>query len=147
MNMFSKLVMCSSVLIGAQFASTAAMAQSTISGGVTVQKGFGPLLFCTATAGLNGATPATSTEVTSLSLVGSGGFCGTVQFPSVPHTITQGGGNFTVNDVFADTTITPGDCFGDLVGTISGGVITFNNAVIPEDVPGTGDCTISGSLS
>lgn len=128
-------------------APATAMAQSTISGTVTVQKGGGPQLTCTATAGLDGATPATSTAVTSLSLTGFFGLCGTVQFPNVPHSITQSGGNFTVNNVFADTTVTPGNCDGNLAGTISGGVVTFSNAVLPEVDPGTGDCTIDGSLS
>lgn len=130
-------------------APATAMAQSTITGTVTVQKGEdGPELTCTATAGLDGDTPETSTEVTSLSLVGGLlGLCATVQFPDVPHTITQGGSNFTVNDVFADTTFTAGDCEGDLVGTVSGGVVTFNNAVLPEVDLNTGDCTIDGSLS
>ncbi len=123
-----------------------AMAQSTISGTVTVQKGNGPQLMCTATAGLNGSSPSTSTQVTSLSLTGSLGFCETVQFPNVPHSITQGGGAFQVNGVFADTTITPGDCFGDLTGTISGGVVTINDILEEVDL-GTGDCTIAGSLS
>ncbi len=97
-------------------------------------------------ARLDGATPETSTEVTSLTLTGSQGFCETVQFPNVPHSITQGGGAFQVNGVFADTTITPGDCFGDLTGTVSGGVVTFND-ILDEVVASTGDCTIDGSLS
>ena len=69
-----------------------------------------------------------------------------MQFPSVPHSITQGGGAFQVNDVFADTTFTAGDCRGDLTGTISGGVVTVND-ILEEVDPGTGDCTIAGSLS
>jgi hypothetical protein len=129
------------------FVPATAMAQSTISGTVTVQKGNGPQLTCTATAGLNGSTPSTSTQVTSLSLTGGFlGLCATVQFPSVPHSITQGGGAFQVNDVFADTTFTAGDCRGDLTGTISGGVVTVND-ILEEVDPGTGDCTIAGSLS
>ncbi|WP_338447312.1 hypothetical protein V5F89_05900 [Pelagerythrobacter marensis] len=124
-----------------------AMAQSsTISGTVQVQKGTGPQLTCTATVGLNGSTPETSTQVTSLSLSGSFGLCSTVQFPNVPHSITQGGGNFTVNDVYARTYITGGDCEGDLAGTVSNGVVSVN-AVLPEVDPGTGDCTVIGTLS
>ncbi|MDZ3833383.1 MAG: hypothetical protein U0S50_16445 [Sphingopyxis sp.] len=124
-----------------------AMAQSTVSGTVTVQKGTGPLLTCTATIGLNGSSPSTSTQVTSMSLTGGTlGLCATVQFPNVPHSITQGGGAFQVNDVFADTTITAGDCRGNLTGTISGGVITIND-ILEEVDAGTGDCTIDGSVS
>lgn len=136
--------------VGAAFctlAPAAAMAQSTISGTVTVQKGTGPLLICTATAGLNGSGPATSTQLTSLVLTGSGGLCSTVQFPNVPRPIVQTATTFTIVDLFADTTVTPGDCRGDLVGTISGGVVSHNNAVLPEVDSGTGDCVIDGSLS
>lgn len=125
---------------------TVALAQSAISGTVVVQKGSGPQLTCTATAGLDGSTPETSTQVTSLSLSGSFGLCSTVQFPNVPHDISQGGGDFTVEGVYADTTITPGDCFGDLDGTVSSGVVSLN-ATLPEVDSGTGDCTIAGSLS
>ena len=129
------------------FTPATAMAQSTISGTVTVQKGTGPLLTCTATAGLDGSSPSTSTQVTSLSLTGGFlGLCATVQFPNVPHNITQGGGVFQVDDVYADTTITAGDCFGDLTGTISGGVVTINDILEEVDL-GTGDCSIDGSLS
>lgn len=125
-----------------------AMAQSsTISGTVQVQKGTGPQLTCTATADLNGPTPETSTEVTGFTLSGGlFGLCATVQFPNTPHTITQGGGNFTVDDVYADTTFTAGDCQGDLTGTVSAGVVSVN-AVLPEVDPGTGDCTVVGTLS
>tara|TARA_B100000749_G_scaffold279825_1_gene273727 strand:- start:780 stop:1220 length:441 start_codon:yes stop_codon:yes gene_type:complete len=130
-------------------APNAANAQSTVStitGTVTVQKGSGPELDCTATIGLDGATPATSSNVTSISL--SGGFlglCATVQFPNTPHSITQGGGTFTVNDVYADTTFTPGDCEGDIAGTISGGTVSVN-ASLPQ-VSSGGACTIVGTLS
>lgn len=128
-------------------APTAAMAQaSTISGTVTVQKGTGPQLSCTATIGLDGSTPETSTQVTSISLTGSFGLCSTVQFPEVPDDIVQGGGDFTVVNVFADTTFTNGDCRGDLEGTVSNGVVSVN-AVLPEVEAGTGDCTIVGSVS
>ena len=130
-------------------APNAANAQSTVStitGTVTVQKGSGPELDCTATIGLDGATPATSSNVTSISL--SGGFlglCATVQFPNTPHSITQGGGTFTVNDVYADTTFTPCDCEGDIAGTISGGTVSVN-ASLPQ-VSSGGACTIVGTLS
>lgn len=124
-----------------------AMAQSTISGTLLVQKGSGPQLSCSATIGLDGSSPSTSTQVTSVVLTGGlFGLCSTVQFPGVPNAISQGGGLFTVIDLFADTTFTAGDCRGDLTGTISGGVVSFS-AVLPEVDPGTGDCTISGSLS
>ena len=124
-----------------------AMAQSsTISGSVQVQKGSGPLLTCTATVDLDGPTPETSTQVTGFTLTGGFlGLCATVQFPNTPHTITQGGGSFVVDDVYADTTFTPGDCEGDLAGTVSSGVVTVN-AVLPEVTSG-GDCTVVGTLS
>lgn len=128
-------------------APATAMAQSTISGVLTVQKGNGPALDCDATIGLNGSSPSTSTQVTSVSLTGGlFGLCSTVQFPNVPNAISQGGGLYTVVDLFADTTFTAGDCRGDLTGTISGEVVTFS-AILPEVDSGTGDCTISGSLS
>lgn len=132
-------------------APSAAIAQSTvstISGTLVVQKGNGPVLSCNATIGLDGASPETSNNVTSISLTGGGilQLCTTVQFPNVPHSIVQSGGDFDVIDVYADTTITAGDCFGDLEGTVSGGVVTLN-ASLPEVDPGTGDCTVSGSLS
>lgn len=130
-------------------APTAAWAQSsTISGTVTVQKGTGPQLTCTATATLDGSSPSTSTEVTGFTLTGGFlGLCATVQFPNTPHSITHGPGSaFTVNNVYADTTFTPGDCEGNLTGTLSGGVVSVN-AVLDEVDPGTGDCTVVGSLS
>lgn len=127
-------------------APSAAIAQSTvstISGTVQVQKGSGPQLTCTATIGLDGATPATSSNVTSISL--SGFLCGTVQFPNTPHSITQSGSSFTVNNVYADTTITPGDCEGAITGTLSGGTVSVN-ATLPQVTSG-GACRIVGNLS
>ena len=127
-------------------APTAAMAQSTLTGMLSVQKGTGPELECFAEIDIDGDTPETSTQVTGISLTGGLlGFCASVQFPSVPDDIVQGGGSFTVEDVYADTTITEGDCEGDLVGSVSGGVVTLNTT-LPE-VTGGGDCTINGSVS
>lgn len=50
-----------SVALCAVAPATAFAQSSTISGTVQVQKGSGPVLTCTATAGLDGATPETST--------------------------------------------------------------------------------------
>lgn len=142
-----KTVLMAAAAAFCALAPAAAMAQSSVTGTVDVQKGSGPLLTCAATIGLNGSSPSTSTQVTSITLTGGTlGLCATVQFPNVPHSITQGGGAFQVNNVFADTTITAGDCQGNLTGTISGGVITIND-ILEEVDPGTGDCTIDGSVS
>lgn len=49
---------------------TSAMAQSTISGTLIYQKGNGPVLDCNVTIGLDGASPSTSTQVTSITFAG-----------------------------------------------------------------------------
>ena len=143
MKGFVSLAACAALCALAPSAANAQSTVSTISGSVKVQKGNGPRLTCTATIGLDGATPATSSNVTSISL--SGFLCGTVQFPNTPHSITQSGGSFTVNDVYADTTFTPGDCEGDISGTLSGGTVSVN-ASLPQ-VSSGGACTIVGTLS
>lgn len=150
MNKFAKLVMFSSAIVGAQFASTAAMAQTaptgTYSGNVTVEKGI--QLGCVLTLDVDNPT---SGKV-GVSLTAGNPFCAALSFSGAPYnyTYTAGGGGagigtFTVHGVYVNT-ITAGDCSGDITATWNGSSFTVNT-FLPTATTGTPDCTIVGTAS
>lgn len=120
----------------------------TFSGsGVLVQKGSGPLLSCTLSVDITNSGSAITADNTSLT--GSGGFCNTVVFVGQPYNVTVSGSTVSFSAVYADTTITPGDCAGTLTATFTAGppeTLTVNTT-LPEVDPGTGDCTINGAIT
>lgn len=150
MNKFAKLVMFSSALVGAQFASTAAMAQTAptgvYSGNVDVEKGI--QLTCVLTLDVNSTTPGK----VGVSLTAGNPFCGALSFTGAPYnyTYTAGGGGtgigtFTVHGVYVNT-ITAGDCSGDITATWDGTEFLVDT-FLPTATTGTPDCTIVGSAS
>lgn len=114
-------------------------------GGVLVQKGSGPLLSCDLRVEIvNDGTTITATP----SLTGFFGFCSTVVFNNAPYNVVVSGSSVTFQNVYADTTITPGDCSGDITATWDAGPpenLTVSTT-LPEVTASTGDCTISGNI-
>lgn len=162
-------IMASASLFSAQsaYATTYAPAGTwTFQGTVTVQKGAGPILNCLATATF--VVPEAAPDVhgafshghsltgpTTLSIGPGDAGCATIQIVSNPHnssstTSPTGQDPVVIDDVDVDTTITPGDCFGDLNATVVpdylGGPGLEVDTILPEVGMGTGDCTIIGTL-
>lgn len=136
----------------------------TFTGVVQVQKGSGPILNCTVTKTYNVPEAAPDAHGTfshghflngpvSISITPPDPLCATIfiQSPN-PHAVTKSGegdgATFIVEDVYVNTTITVGDCAGDIPTTLRAGPPPrFDvDAVLPAVTPGTGDCTIRGSL-
>jgi hypothetical protein len=141
-----RLLLTTAGVVLCALAPTVSMAQSsTISGDLYVGKQVHPF-HCTAVVELDGPTPETSTQIVSFTLMGGlMGQCWAMMIPNAPHDITQAGGEFTVRNFYIDT-VSPGDCEGDLTGTVDGGVVSFNTT-LPSVTASTSDCTIVGSLS
>jgi hypothetical protein len=130
--------------------SSAAIAAPPISAGsysgiATVQKGSGPILDCDISFDLSGS-PLVANNVT---IAPGHPYCATIQVTPGPYSVTvaPGGASYTVHGVFADTTITPGNCLGDISvvwdASIGGWVV---NASMAPVVAGTGSCTIIGEV-
>lgn len=136
-------MMSVTALLGAVTANAQPSAPTSFSGTGTVQKGTGTPLSCTISVSLSGsfATVAISP--------GDPG-CATVILKNGPHPVTYHGpweSDFTVHDIFADTTITPGNCEGDLTAVlVAPGIWSINDSLNEVD-PGTGHCTINGFVS
>ncbi|GAA0464794.1 hypothetical protein GCM10009096_01620 [Parasphingorhabdus litoris] len=141
MNRFSKLVMCSSVLVGAQFATTAAMAQAApdgvLTGFVTATKGI--TLNCTLTLTLDAAANTGSIAMDPGDLN-----CAALNFNNMPYTTTYSGGVLTFLNVDV-TTITIGDCAGDISGDWDGTTLTIDSFLPPAT--GGPPCTVQGFAS
>lgn len=119
----------------------------TFSGnGVVVQKGSGPVLSCFLSIDVtnSGGTITAGNPI----LTGSGGFCDTVVFQNTPWPVTVSGSTVSFSGVYADTTITPGDCSGTITATYSGPSETLTlNTILPEVGAGTGNCTVNGAIT
>ena len=160
-------IMASASLFSAQaaYATTYTPAGTwTFQGTVTVQKGAGPILNCLATATF--VVPEAAPDVhgafshghsltgpTTLSIGPGDPGCATIRIVSNPHTSSSttsptGQDPVVINNVDVDTTITPGDCFGNLHATVVPGAppALEVDTVLPAVVAGTGDCTIIGAL-
>ena len=121
----------------------------TIYGLVEVQKGNGPLLECILAVTFDYVSPPTPAEkkITNVQLLEGDDYCPSVQFPGGPWSfvydpITH---NFTIPNIFADTTVTPGDCEGSVTAVWNSTEYDIN-AILPAVDSGTGDCTIIGVL-
>jgi hypothetical protein len=119
----------------------------TWAGNVTVQKGSGPVLTCRLTVTAN----VTATSATASASLGLGDIrCLTVSFTGAPYTVTHNAGppeTVTLNNVFVNTSITPGNCAGNVTAVFND---TTNDALVintslPQVTSG-GACTISGTL-
>lgn len=116
--------------------------------GVLVQKGSGPLLPCDLSFDITNSGGVITAD--NPVLTGAGGACDTVVFINTPYSVTVSGSTVSLFNVYADTTITPGDCAGTLTAAFSssGGVETLTfNSTLPAVTPGTGDCTVQGAIT
>lgn len=113
-----------------------------MAGSVTVSKGL--TLNCTLT--INATTDGSTTNATP-SL--SGFLCGSVSFNNTPYLaeLQSDGTTLTLYNVSVNT-ITSGGCSGDISGQWNNVAKTLTvNTTLPETTPGTGDCTIVGTLN
>jgi hypothetical protein len=150
MKRFAILVASSIALLGAQTATAQTYTPTGTwrwSGNVTVQKGTGPVLICRLTVTANVASGSATASAT----LGLGDIrCLTVSFTGAPYTVTWSGGppeTLTLNNVFVNTSITPGNCAGNVTATFNDSTddsLTINTS-IPQVTSG-GACTISGTL-
>lgn len=151
MKKFALLVASSLALFGAQAANAQTYSPApgtwTWAGNVQVQKGTGPLLTCRLTVTAN----VTATSATASASLGLGDIrCLTVSFTGAPYTVTWNAGppeTVTLNNVFVNTSITPGNCAGNVTANFND---TTNDALvvntsIPQVTSG-GACTIVGTL-
>lgn len=141
MKKFSKLIMFSSALVGAQFVSTAAMAQAApdgvLTGQVVATKGI--TLECDIVLTLDA-----SANEGSIALNPGDDNCSLLEFNNQPYTTTYSGGVLTFQNVNV-TTITAGDCAGNISGSWSGTTLTINSFLPPAT--GGPPCTVVGSAS
>ncbi|WP_148650879.1 hypothetical protein [Sphingopyxis granuli] len=166
MSKFKKAIAvfaASAAMMGAQVASASTYSPtgtwdfggSAALGTVLVQKGSGPLLACVGTA--NGFTASTNSldGPTSISITAGDAGCVTIFIQSSnPHLVDKPNGDglgkqYIIKNVYVNTTITPGDCVGDIETTLSqdaGGPYLDVNATLAPGTPGTGACTIVGKL-
>jgi hypothetical protein len=128
---------------------------------VKVQKGNGPVLTCTMSIDIIN-TSGTITADNPV-LTGNFGFCDTVVLMGQAWPVSSSGPTYTVGDaitdpVYADTTITPGDCQGVIpadysaLGTTEDLTIDFGFPTSPiastmPQVSSGGPCKIDGTIS
>ena len=151
MKKFALLVASSIALLSTQTANAQTYSPApgtwTWAGNVQVQKGTGPLLTCRLTVTAN----VTATSATASATLGAGDIrCLTVSFTGAPYAVTWSAGppeTVTLNGVFVNTSITPGNCAGNVTANFND---TTNDALvvntsIPQVTSG-GACTIVGTL-
>jgi hypothetical protein len=138
MNNLAKLVIFSSAVVGAQFASTAAMAQTApdgvLTGSVVAVKGIE--LNCDLVLTLDAAA-----NQGSIAMNPGDPNCAALVFNNMPYTTTYSGGVLTFHNVDV-TTITLGDCAGDISGNWDGSLLTISS-FLPAKTAGP-DCTVDG---
>lgn len=149
MRKIATALVCSAALIGAQGAAAqhiAPQAPWVFEGEVEVYKGIE--LTCNATVTINGPNSGGTTDVEDLSatITLSGGFlnlCNSVNVDPIPAgNVTYSGGTFTLHDVYV-TTITPGDCEGDITAVWNDTNDTLSVSGVLPAVSGS-DCTMDG---
>lgn len=158
MKKFALLMASSVALLSAQTANAQTYSPApgtwTWAGNVQVQKGTGPLLTCRLTVTAN----VTATSATASATLGAGDIrCLTVSFTGAPYTVTWNAGpppgfsapleTVTLNNVFVNTSITPGNCAGNVSAAFNdpGNDSLQINTSIPQVTSG-GACTIVGTL-
>lgn len=126
-------------------------------GPVTVQKGAGPVLNCTLR--ITGNVPNTTGDahgavnhghaltVTNVELIAGDIGCITVSFTGLPYSTSWTAPVLTLNNVYVNTSITPGNCKGSIGGTWDNTTkkLTVNSS-LPQDTSG-GACTVKGTLN
>ena len=150
-----KKFLVSALSVGTLIAAPAAIAQSphsypwTLTGVVTVQKGAGPILTCGVEVVLDlVGTPAVkkATSITLTDVIDPR--CASVIFENDPYDTTYDPitHDLTIHGIYANTTITTGDCEGDLVAEWDdiGGKYDVSGS-LPEALSG-GDCTVAGEI-
>ncbi|KGB52708.1 hypothetical protein FG91_03455 [Sphingopyxis sp. LC81] len=134
-------------MMGSAFAGAVAPAQAqaqTYTGTVDVFKGID--LNCTASITL---TPATATTGTATVAIGAPEpTCAALNITSNPHSYSLVGGALTIAGMRVET-VTLGNCFGDLHGTVTtnpdgSGSIAVDDVLPPET--GTLPCYVSGTV-
>ncbi|HET6538185.1 MAG TPA: hypothetical protein VFG34_08735 [Sphingopyxis sp.] len=119
---------------------------------VTVQKGSGPILDCTLYVEVdNPGSGATTTGRAKLDTPAHPA-CPYIVLVGMPYEVDYDAGlpeTLTFRAVYAETPLTPGDCSGDITAVLNDGTDDSLdiNALLPEVLPGTGDCTIVGNLT
>jgi hypothetical protein len=141
MKKATNFVLFSSALLGAQIVSTAVMAQAApdgvLTGLVTATKGI--TLDCDLVLTLNA-----SANQGSIDLNPGDTNCDALVFNNMPYTTTYSGGVLTFLNVDV-TTITLGDCAGDISGTWDGTTLTINSSLPPKTAGAA--CTVQGFAS
>lgn len=141
-NKFTSTFAALAMMGSAVAASTVAYA-GTYTGTATVHKGI--TLSCAVSVDLY-STPGKAI----VSIAPGDPLCGALTITSNPHNYTLVGGVLTVIGIRVET-ITLGNCFGDLSGTIvtnpdGSKTLTINDTIDPE-IPGTGGCSVDGVLT
>ena len=135
-------LMATAMLVGS---SGSALAQDVIDnygGVVTLQKGDGPILECEVGVSLNYTTNKASLAIIPLDDEDP---CRTIIITSNLHNFSDISSVVTISAVYANTTITPGDCFGNLVLAKGSGTLTASSATLPQ-VSSGGSCVINGTV-
>ena len=143
MKKLATVMMASVALLGSQiaYAHHPFPVPSTMTGTVEVEKGQRFNCDLTVTFDSNGYAYITlSPGDPRCSLL-------TVTPNPVPYSYNATTHEVTLNDVHA-TTVTLGNCVGDIIAEWDGDTEELLiDAVLPEEVPTTGDCTIEGIIS
>ncbi|MCG2840132.1 hypothetical protein L6Q21_03920 [Sandaracinobacter sp. RS1-74] len=129
-------------MMGYAVAASSVAHAGTYTGAVTVSKGL--TFTCDATVDLY------STPGKALLTISPGDpLCSFLNITSNPHNYTESGGVLTIHGIRVET-ITLGNCYGDLSGTVTtnpDGSKTLNIAdTIDPEIPGTGGCSVNGEL-
>ncbi|ROT96492.1 hypothetical protein EB810_00550 [Altererythrobacter sp. FM1] len=141
MKRLVKIAVLSSAFVGAQLIGTAAMAQSApngvLNGFVVATKGItlNCELVLTLDAGANEG---------SIAMNPGDANCAALNFNGMPYDTSYSSGVLTFHDVDV-TTITLGDCAGDISGTWDGTTLLIDD-ILPAKTAGA-DCTVEGFAS
>ncbi|MBN8813283.1 MULTISPECIES: hypothetical protein [Sphingomonas] len=139
MNRLNKLVLISSAVVGSTFFGSAAMAQAApngvLNGVVVATKGI--TVTCDLKLTLDAANNKGSIEMNP-----GDTNCAALHFNNMPYTTSYSAGVLTFHNVDV-TTITIGDCYGDISGTWDGSTLTISGAVLPPHTGGPA-CTVDG---
>lgn len=137
MNSLAKIAMVASALFIPQVAH-ATPPSGTLTGTVVVQKGI--QLVCNLTLNISGGSA-------TIALTPGDPNCAALNFNNQPYATSYTGGAtgiFTVHNVDV-TTITLGDCYGNISGNWDGTTLTINTTLPPKT--GGPACTVVGSAS
>lgn len=141
MNNLAKIIIASTALVGSQFAAVSAMAQTapngTLTGSVVATKGI--TLDCELTLTVN-----SSTNKGSIAMTPGDSLCNALVFNNMPYDTVYSAGVLTFKNVDV-TTISLGDCYGDISAAWDGSVLTIDTTLPPKT--GGPACVIEGEAS